>query len=90
MGPDDEICLCFHVTHRKVLNFLRREKPRRAGQLSDCLGAGTGCGWCRPFLETLFRGNAPELLASAHLTPEEYANGRARFIEKERGSDVTG
>lgn len=82
MGPDDEICLCFHVTQRKVLSFLRREKPRRVGQLSDCLGAGTGCGWCRPYLEQLFQGEAAGLPPSADLTPEEYANGRARFIEK--------
>lgn len=51
---DDELCLCFHVTKRKVINFLRVERPQRAGQLSECFGAGTGCGWCRPFLQRLF------------------------------------
>src|SRR5436305_1461458 len=54
MDLDDELCLCFHVSQRKVVNYLRVEKPRRAGQLSECFGAGTGCGWCRPFLEKLF------------------------------------
>ena len=54
MELDDELCLCFHVTQRKVVNYLRVEKPRRVGQLSDCFGAGTGCGWCRPFLKRLF------------------------------------
>ena len=54
MQPDDELCLCFHVTQRKVANYLRIEKPRRAAQLSECYGAGTGCGWCRPFLEQMF------------------------------------
>ena len=33
MRPDDEICLCFHVTRRKVENFLRVERPQRVGQL---------------------------------------------------------
>ena len=54
MSPDDELCLCFHVTQRKVVNFIRIEKPKRPAQLSECFGAGTGCGWCRPFLERLF------------------------------------
>ena len=54
MELDDELCLCFHVTKRKVINYLRVEKPKRVAQLADCYGAGTGCGWCRPFLQKLF------------------------------------
>jgi NAD(P)H-nitrite reductase large subunit len=55
---DDELCLCFHVSKRKVLNFLRIERPRRAGQMSECFGAGTGCGWCRGYLARLFAEDA--------------------------------
>jgi bacterioferritin-associated ferredoxin len=81
MRPDDEICLCFHVTRRKVENFLRVEQPRRVGQLSECFGAGTGCGWCRPFLQRLYdaakdRGELPDL---GELTPEAYAQKRADY-----------
>lgn len=54
MQPDDELCLCFHVTRRKLENYLRTHRLRRASQLSECFGAGTGCGWCRPFLHRLF------------------------------------
>ncbi len=54
MKPDDELCLCFHVSKRKVLNFLRIEKPKSVSQLSECFGAGTGCGWCRGMLKRLF------------------------------------
>ena len=50
MDPDQELCLCFHVTVRKVRQFIRQERPRVPSQLSQCYGAGTGCGWCRPFL----------------------------------------
>ena len=53
MNPDDPVCLCFHVTRRKVQSFIRVEKPRRPSQLSQCFGAGTGCGWCRPYLERM-------------------------------------
>lgn len=53
MKPDDLVCLCFHVTRRKVESFIRVEKPKRPSQLSQCFGAGTGCGWCRAYLERL-------------------------------------
>jgi len=53
MEPDDELCLCFHVSRRKVEQFIRSKRPRVASQLSECFGAGTGCGWCRPFLQRL-------------------------------------
>jgi bacterioferritin-associated ferredoxin len=55
MELDDELCLCFHVTRRKVENYLRQTQPQRASQLSECFGAGTGCGWCRPFLRRLWQ-----------------------------------
>lgn len=53
MRDDDELCLCFHVTRRKVEQFLRNTRPAAASMLSECYGAGTGCGWCRPFLQRL-------------------------------------
>ena len=55
MSDDRELCLCFHVSRRKVQAFLRIRRPRFASALSDCGGAGTGCGWCRPYLERMFR-----------------------------------
>lgn len=54
MKPDDIVCQCFQVTRRKLENFARIEQPRRAGQMSECFGAGTGCGWCRPMLKAIF------------------------------------
>ena len=55
MQPDDKLCYCFHVSQRKVVNFLRVQKPRVASELSGCGGAGTGCGWCVPFLKKHFQ-----------------------------------
>ena len=60
MKDDDELCLCFHVTRRKVVQFIRVNKPTVASQLSECYGAGTGCGWCRPFLERLMEERDPD------------------------------
>ena len=42
MNPDDDVCLCFHVSQKKLANFIKREQPEVPSQLSDCLGAGTG------------------------------------------------
>jgi NAD(P)H-nitrite reductase large subunit len=81
MELDDELCLCFHVTKRKVIRHLQVERPQRAAQLSECQGAGTGCGWCRPFLERLFR--AHQLQHDLHQVdlpqPDEYAVCRAEY-----------
>jgi bacterioferritin-associated ferredoxin len=86
---DDELCLCFHVTKRKVLNFIRREQPRRAGQLSECFGAGTGCGWCRAYLTKLFQQER-EQMSSALPDAEQYAQMRARYVRQGRGTPPPG
>ena len=82
MELDDELCLCFHVTRRKVVNYLRVEQPKRVGQLSDCFGAGTGCGWCRPFLQRLF--DEAQGVQQADPLPEagDYAAMRQEHIKK--------
>lgn len=91
MELDDELCLCFHVTKRKVVNFLRVEKPVRAGQLSECFGAGTGCGWCRPYLQRLFE----EAVSGGSTTADEpsrgeYARLRAGYIRAGGGTPPPG
>ncbi|MHC5024652.1 MAG: (2Fe-2S)-binding protein [Planctomycetota bacterium] len=79
MNPDDHVCLCYRVSLRKLSNYLKRERPRVASQLSDCLGAGTGCQWCVPFLKRLHAqweaGEEPDLPVS----PEDYASRRKSF-----------
>ena len=91
MQLDDELCLCFHVTKRKVVNYLRVERPQRESQLADCHGAGTGCGWCRPFLKKLFEASK----TAATETPElpdanEYAHGRTGYVRAGKGTPPAG
>ena len=87
MQPDDNLCLCFQVTKRKVINYLRVEKPKRAAQLSECFGAGTGCGWCRPFLESLFQKAVEGGTTAADLpSAEEYSRRRAKYIREGGGT----
>jgi NAD(P)H-nitrite reductase large subunit len=91
MHLDDEICLCFHVTKRKIVNFLRVEQPRRVSQVSECFGAGTGCGWCRPFLQRYFdEMRASGELAEDSVTKEEYAKARSQYVREGRGTPPPG
>lgn len=53
MQVDDELCLCFHVSCRKVLNYIRIHRVKVPSQLSECQSAGTGCGWCRAAMRRL-------------------------------------
>ncbi len=89
--PNRQICLCFHVSERKILNFIRIEKPKRVGQLSDCFGAGTGCGWCRPFLEKMFEQALCDGQTQLELpTDEEYARMRGKYVRDGGGTPPPG
>jgi len=79
MHPDDHVCLCFRVSLRKIRTYLRTEDPPVASLISECLGAGTGCQWCVPFLKHLHaqhqRGETPDL----KISPEQYAKSRLAY-----------
>ena len=80
MDDDDHVCLCFHVSKRKIVNFCKRERPPHASMISECLSAGTGCQWCVPFLRKLHEQvmsgvEDPDLPVS----PEEYARKRSQY-----------
>lgn len=102
---DDEVCLCFHVTKRKLVNFLRIERPKRAAQMSECFGAGTGCGWCRSYLQRMFERHAasaggetatttdePTLDEPAQDEPtaQDHARGRADYVRGGGGTPPPG
>lgn len=89
MDPDQEVCLCFHVSRRKIERFLRLQQPQKAGQLSECFGAGTGCGWCRKYLVQMFQAaqstanNPPSVDIPDQ---EQYAEMRRQYRESGRTS----
>ena len=103
LGPDDTICFCFHVPLRKIESFCVREKPQSASQISECLGAGTGCGWCVPILKKIHlticgeqipwwrkdgaEANAPSL---EDLTAETHRAGRKKYIAEGKGTPPPG
>ena len=101
---DDKVCYCFHVSRRKLVNWVRLHRPKVPSQLSECGGAGTGCGWCIPFLKQIFRqsqeagerrtpadseGGCPPTNID-ELTPEEYAALRAEYVKAGKGTPPAG
>ena len=73
------------------MNYIRIEKPRRPAQLSDCYGAGTGCGWCRPFLEKLFEEAVSNGETVADIPDaEDYAKSRGKYVQDGGGTPPPG
>jgi bacterioferritin-associated ferredoxin len=79
MDPDDHVCLCFRVSLRKIRAYLEREDPPVASLISDCLGAGTGCGWCVPFLKHLHDQHARGIQPDLKISPQRYAEARIDY-----------
>lgn len=91
MKLDDTICYCFHISKRKIVNFIRIRRPRVASQISECGGAGTGCGWCIPFLKKYFAQSKEKCLDEPEtMTPEEYARQRGEYIRAGHGTPPPG
>jgi NAD(P)H-nitrite reductase large subunit len=81
MQPDDNICYCYGVSMRKLVNFAKRVRPEHPSRMTECLGAGTGCGWCIPFLTKIAQD--PEGFTLDDLTPEAYAKKRKDYVDTE-------
>ena len=79
MNPDDEVCLCFHVSLRKIRAYMKRENPPVASLISECLSAGTGCQWCVPFLKHLHACHVKGVEPDLNVSPEEYMRTRSEY-----------
>ncbi len=101
LKPDDTVCFCFHVSLRKIENFCLIEKPQAASQISECLSAGTGCGWCVPMLEKIHtricgqykpwwreKPQSPDDPARSDesLDPAAYKAARKKYIAEGKGT----
>ncbi len=91
MKLDDELCYCFHVSKRKIVSYLKVHRPRRPSQLSECGGAGTGCGWCVPYLKRCFdQAQAGQVAENDGISVEDYIAGRARHLEDRKRPPTNG
>jgi NAD(P)H-nitrite reductase large subunit len=79
MRPDDKICRCYGVSMRKLINFARRQRPAHASQMTQCLNAGTGCGWCIPVLARI--AEKPDSFRLDDVSVDEYVEARKRYME---------
>lgn len=95
MKADDELCLCFHVSWRKVIRFVTSRKIQKVSQVSECFGAGTGCGWCRRQISRLvtdIETSPPTAgedldgwLANRSPSAQNHAQGRKAYLEEKEG-----
>jgi NAD(P)H-nitrite reductase large subunit len=73
------------VPRHKIEKFIRLERPRFASQCTGCYGAGTGCGWCIPFIEKLHEqtmsGREDPSGAMSH---DEYLARRKEYLRRIR------
>jgi len=106
LNPDDTVCFCFHVTFRKVETYCKIEKPQFPSQISECLSAGTGCGWCVPMLQKVHQrccgqqapwwrqtANVPAVepaRVDEDLDAEAYKAGRAKYLQDGKGKPPPG
>lgn len=89
MDADSTVCYCLRVSRRKVIEFLKRERPQEASRISECLGAGTGCGWCVPFLKELHRKvMSGEIAEADELSDAEYERMREEYLDDLRVKKV--
>ena len=77
---DSQLCFCFHIPKRKIVNFVTQTRPRRASQISECFGAGTGCGWCIPFLKRIHRQVLCDEALDDDMSLEEYEKLRSAYL----------
>ena len=68
----------------KLVSFIEREQPKVASQISECLGAGTGCGWCIPFLEKLHKQYQEGELMNTKVDHERYVERRAVYKDRKK------
>ena len=79
MEKNDHVCVCHRVSLGKLTSYIKRESPQVASQLSECLGAGTGCGWCVPFLQKLHRQHDVGKEMSLNVDFEKYVDKRTAY-----------
>ena len=83
MDSDATLCYCFHIPKRKIVNFIKQTRPRRASQISECFGAGTGCGWCVPFIVKLHEEIvAGDIQEADDISAAEYERLRQGYLEE--------
>ena len=84
MNKEDNVCVCHKVSLGKLQSYVTREQPKVASQLSDCLDAGTSCGWCIPFLKKIHEHHVEGKEGDLGLGAEEYGVKRVAYLKEKK------
>lgn len=79
---ESELCVCFHVPLSKIVKYIRLNKPKVVSQVAGCYGAGTGCGWCIPFIEQIYDQMKEGQEPSLRMSGDEYRRRRREYHKK--------
>jgi bacterioferritin-associated ferredoxin len=82
MDKKDNVCVCHKVSLGKLDSFIQRENPTVASQLSQCLDAGTSCGWCIPFLKKIHKQHLEGNPIQLGVDSEKYLERRKVYVKK--------
>lgn len=47
------VCLCMGITAGEIIKTISEEKLTTVKEIGKLIGAGTGCGRCRPVITTI-------------------------------------
>ena len=82
MKTEDHVCVCNRVSLGKLQSFIERTNPTVVSQLSECLDAGTSCGWCVPFLKKLHAQHCEGQPIELSVDRERYVVRRAAYKQR--------
>lgn len=82
MKTEDHVCVCNRVSLGKLQSFIERTNPTVASKLSECLDAGTSCGWCVPFLKKLHAQHCEGQPIELSVDHERYVERRAAYKQR--------
>lgn len=84
---EDDLCVCFHVSRQKICKYIRINRPQVVSQTTECFGAGTGCGWCIPFIEKIYESIMSDSEEkNPVLSQREYLARRLEYLKMARKS----
>jgi bacterioferritin-associated ferredoxin len=84
MHKDENVCVCHKVSLGKLHSFILRVDPKVPSQLSECLDAGTSCGWCIPFLKKIHEQHIDGKDAEVELSAEQYLQQRISYLKEKK------
>lgn len=87
MDLDDDVCVCMHVSLRKLQNFALRERPVCPERMTECLGAGTACGWCIPLLTRIAAAGRAGQTPHIDVSAADHQSRRAAYRAAKRAKN---